>query len=180
METPKIYKELVQEKIITAKIVASVIYSLNKRAKNWRDKNPQEYKKAKRIRNLNLLDKNALYDDRVERYKVLEYYKKKDYIMLSLLKPDMIHLINGVEYLHFSVHKSDYHMPNYIYELYGYGPPRELNYKEVNDFSTMGENIDSLLSVQFCNMVIDLIRSNDYMFINGAVAIHPGKLENDR
>ena len=38
MKTPNLYKELINEKKITNEIIAECIYSVNKRAKNYRDK----------------------------------------------------------------------------------------------------------------------------------------------
>ena len=38
MRTPKIYNDLIKNKEITNKIIAECIYSVNKRAKNYRDK----------------------------------------------------------------------------------------------------------------------------------------------
>ena len=43
MKTPNLYKELINEKKITNEIIAECIYSVNKRAKNYRDK-IKEYK----------------------------------------------------------------------------------------------------------------------------------------
>ena len=43
MKTPKLYNELINEKKITNEIIAECIYSVNKRAKNYRDK-IKEYK----------------------------------------------------------------------------------------------------------------------------------------
>ena len=46
MKTPNLYKELINEKKITNEIIAECIYSVNKRAKNYRDK-IKEYKNGK-------------------------------------------------------------------------------------------------------------------------------------
>ena len=44
MKTPKLYNNLFNEKKITNEIIAECVYSVNKRAKNYRDK-INEYKK---------------------------------------------------------------------------------------------------------------------------------------
>ncbi len=178
MRTPKEYIELIDKKIITTEIVATVLYSLNKRAKNWRDKNKEDYKKAKQIRNWNLLSDS--YDDKVEKYPVLEYYKKKDYLLISLFKPQMLHLINGVEYLYYKVHNSEFHLPGYIFELYGFIVPQGLAVKEVTDFSTQGEYIFNLLSVQFCNRVIDLVKTGAFMLIDGEILKSPRTIHSEK
>ena len=46
MKTPKLYNELVNEKKMTNEIIAECIYSVNKRAKNYRDK-IKEYKNGR-------------------------------------------------------------------------------------------------------------------------------------
>ena len=46
MKTPKLYNELINEKKITNEIIAECIYSVNKRAKNYRDK-IKEYKNGR-------------------------------------------------------------------------------------------------------------------------------------
>ena len=46
MKTPNLYKELINEKKITNEIIAECIYSVNKRAKNYRDK-IKEYKNGR-------------------------------------------------------------------------------------------------------------------------------------
>ena len=171
MRTPKEYNDLVDKRIITTEIVATVIYSLNKRAKNWRDKNREAYKHAKKIRNWNLLSNT--YDDKVEKYPVLEYYKKKDYLLISLFKPQAIHLIDGVEYLFYKVHNSEFHFPGYIYELYGFITPQGLPVKDVTDFETKGEFVYNLVSVQFCNKVINLVKSGSFILVDGEIIKTP-------
>lgn len=46
MKTPNLYNELINEKKITNEIIAECIYSVNKRAKNYRDK-IKEYKNGR-------------------------------------------------------------------------------------------------------------------------------------
>gem|GEM_PF-1829493 len=169
MKTPKVYIELVNRRVLTTEMIATVIYSLNKRAKNWRDKNPEQYGRAKKERNFALL-KGGDLDSIVRKYKVLQYYRKKDFILLSLFEPTKIHLIDGVEYLYYEVYMSDFHLPGYIYELYGYETVGGLKTVEVKDFFTKGESVSGLVSVQFCDAVIDLINSNDFILIDGKVA----------
>ncbi len=169
MKTPVPYKILVERRVITTEILASVIYSLNKRAKNWKQKYPEKYRHAKRIRNYDLCTVESDYYDRKDPYPVLEYYKKKDYILMTMFKPEMIHVIDGVEYLYYRVHRSDFHLPGYIYELYGLKSLPPLSVKVVDDFSVSGEEEELLLSLQFCNRVFDIIKDGDFILIDGNV-----------
>lgn len=87
MKTPKLFKENLKKGIITEEMLELVLFSLNKRAKNSRDKKQQYYYKAKSCRNGDLYYKN------VEKYKEKEkeYYSDKDFLIKMLLKPDCIH-----------------------------------------------------------------------------------------
>ncbi len=88
MKTPGKFIELLDRKVLTTEMVASVIYSLNKRAKNWKQKHPDKYRKAKRLRNWDLCTIKSEYYERTDPYPILEYYKKKDYILLKLLRKE--------------------------------------------------------------------------------------------
>lgn len=43
MKTPKIYQENLKNKIVTKQMLIDALYSVNKRAKNYRDKNREYY-----------------------------------------------------------------------------------------------------------------------------------------
>ncbi|MCP4138445.1 MAG: hypothetical protein GY754_46235 [bacterium] len=169
MKTPEEYKKMVNSKILTTEMIATVIYSLNKRAKNWKDKNPAVYRKAKKYRFLSLVSDSPKYAREADRYKVLEYYKHKDYILMALFQPTLIHVINGMEYLYYKVHRSDYHLPGYIYELYGFDSLPPVQVVEVKDFFTRGEAVYRLLPVRFCNSVIELIKQGDFVLVDGEI-----------
>lgn len=173
MVTPSEYKELLKKRTLTTEMIATIIYSLNKRAKNWRDRNMEAYKKAKKIRNWNLLTDNT--DRSSEKYPVLNYYKMKDYILLTLFEPSAVHVIDGVEYLFYKIHNSEFHFPGYMYELYGLNTPEGLPVKTITDFSTAGEEIEKLVSVQFCKKVIELIKSGDFILMDEGRRIRPEK-----
>lgn len=87
MRTPKEYSESIKNGIITKEILAECLFSVNKRAKNCRDK-------EKQYRNYYHNSKYA-YDryDREESYreKKQNYYKQKD-LMLTLISPACIHV----------------------------------------------------------------------------------------
>lgn len=87
MKTPKEYSENIKNGIITKKILAECLFSVNKRAKNCRDKEAQ-YRAYYR-------NERYAYDkyDREESYreKKQDYYKQKD-LMLALINPTCIHV----------------------------------------------------------------------------------------
>lgn len=80
MKTPKKYSDLVNKNKITEEILGEVIYSINKRAKNWRDQ-------KRRYKNY-LFDQYDSYDNAA--YNEKKYYKMKS-DMLEKLKPIKIH-----------------------------------------------------------------------------------------
>ena len=86
MKTPKEFINNLNNKIITESMLEQCLFSVNKRAKNYRDK-VKEYRKE--IRN-----NYYLYDkyNYIEKYTVKkeEYYEYKE-ILLTLLKPKCIH-----------------------------------------------------------------------------------------
>lgn len=80
MKTPKEYNNLIKENKITFSILGEVLYSINKRAKNWRNKK-REYR-------INKYDKYNNYEKALEQEQM--YYKMKSNI-LARLKPTCIH-----------------------------------------------------------------------------------------
>ena len=87
MKTPKEYTQNLKNKIITKNMLLDALYSSNKRAKNYRDKE-REYRDYFR-HNYYAYDK---YDNVDKcRNKKEEYYQQKDK-MLSILNPICIHI----------------------------------------------------------------------------------------
>ena len=80
MKTPTAYNKMINENKITAEILGIVLYSINKRAKNWRDKK-REYKKLR-------YDKYNNYEKALENEQL--YYNMKIDI-LDRLQPIAIH-----------------------------------------------------------------------------------------
>ena len=78
MRTPKSYSNLVNSNKITLEILGEVLYSINKRAKNWRDQK-RRYK---------YYDKYDYYGTALENEE--KYYKMKSDI-LEKLEPIVIH-----------------------------------------------------------------------------------------
>ena len=86
MQTPKEYINNLNNKIITESMLEQCLFSVNKRAKNYRDKAKVYYKEIKN--NYYLYDKYNY----IEKYtnKKEEYYAMKE-ILLKLLSPICIH-----------------------------------------------------------------------------------------
>lgn len=82
MRTPKRYTDLIKNKEITNKIIAECIYSVNKRAKNYRDK-IEDYKQAGFYR----YKENNIENAKEQKEK---YYNMKEDLLLNF-SPKLIH-----------------------------------------------------------------------------------------
>ena len=82
MRTPKRYTDLIKNKKITNKIIAECIYSVNKRAKNYRDK-MEDYKQAGFYR----YKENNIENAKEQKEK---YYSMKEDLLLNF-SPKLIH-----------------------------------------------------------------------------------------
>ena len=102
MRTPKEYIENLDKGIVTEQMLCDVLFSYNKRAKNWRDKKRQ-YKHSYATNSYAWFN-NALENEQ-------KYYNYKSEI-LSLLTPNCIH----EEYL-----ENDYEMIIQYYLFYVVG-----------------------------------------------------------
>lgn len=82
MRTPKKYTDLIKNKEITNQIIAECIYSVNKRAKNYRDK-IEDYKQAGFYK----YKENNIENAKEQKQK---YYSMKDDLLLNF-SPKLIH-----------------------------------------------------------------------------------------
>ena len=188
MKTPKEYTSMINNNEITEDIIGEVLFSYNKRAKNYRD---QKNKYRRKYDN---------YEKNLEKEK--EYYKKKENI-LKLFQPLEIHLdekkyTKRVRYYdyeeEFYENKDNTQVKSYfdreigeevyfidvmeevstkLYFLYykvgefdfhqPINDPEEynLNIRDLKDFTTTGKDINDLLSVQFCDKVYNKIMNNE-------------------
>jgi hypothetical protein len=194
MKTPKLFTDNLKNKIITMSMLESVIYSINKRAKNCRD-NARRYKNSR--------DNYGNYEKEIDKRD--KYYCDKDYLLKTLLKPKCIHVEKGInEYCKvFSENDSEFHgaEPDMIidewtnnngtdlkrvkvleeysrYYLFypfsntSFHSPIDDNNLEkydleiitIDNLNTFGKDINDLVSIQFCQKVIDLIKTNDFIF----------------
>lgn len=82
MKTPKRYNDLIKNKKITNQIIAECIYSVNKRAKNYRDK-MEDYKQAGFYK----YKENSIENAKEQKEK---YYSMKENLLLNF-SPKLIH-----------------------------------------------------------------------------------------
>ena len=201
MKTPIAYNRLINENKITAEILGTVLYSINKRAKNWRDKK-RKYKLLK-------YDRYNNYEKALENEQ--HYYNMKIDI-LDRLQPTAIHkevkirerikrifdyeeefscikdnaVIATAEYFDecrgsIVTYKKVKNIENkalyYLYyEIGEYGFHKPINEDDIskynleiyllNNFITSGQDINDLLSTQFCQKVYRSFTSNRLVNIN--------------
>ena len=203
MKTPAEYNKLLKQNKLTDLMIAQALYSINKRAKNHRDK-AKEYKDSHYY---NKYDVYALSNSDNAREKMEEYYDKKEAI-LKYFKPIQIHksVHNGFktqriydyeeeyntvdedlvfnkngyydndegQFIYFKDIKVPYENISYylyyVIEGYGFHSPlqeEELqNYKDLqitkleDNFMMPGKEIAGLMSVQFCDKVLNLLTSD--------------------
>ena len=148
MRTPKKYIENLDNGIITEEMLCDVLYSYNKRAKNWRDKKRQ-YKHSYSPNSLSWFN-NALENEQ-------KYYSYKSEI-LNLLKPTCIHeevIENDYEtliqyYLFYVIGDHSFHHPIQKEELSKW---TGLEVIKIEQLITHGASVNRLLSSQFADMV---------------------------
>lgn len=148
MRTPRVYTENLENGIVTEQMLCDVLFSYNKRAKNWRDKKRQ-YKRSYYVNSLAWF-RNALENEQ-------KYYSYKAEI-LQLLKPSCIHeevLENDYEtivryYLFYVVGDHSFHHPIQKEDLDKW---KELRIERVEQLITHGHGTDRLLSSQFADKV---------------------------
>lgn len=148
MRTPKSYIDNLEKGIITEQMLCDVLYSYNKRAKNWRDKKRQ-YKHSYAT-NSYIWFNNALENEQ-------KYYGYKSEI-LNLLTPDCIHeevMENDYEtliqyYLFYVIGDHSFHHPIQKEELSKYPG---LNVVRIEQLITHGASSNRLLSSHFSDRV---------------------------
>lgn len=206
MRTSKEFTNNLKNNIITVEMLEQVLYSINKRAKNCRDKKNEYYQKGKSNRY------NTYAFNTVDKYKEKEqeYYDQKDFLITSLLNPICVHkevikIPKKIRYYDYepefdelqskAIYSSEYydreeceyvefidvieeHTRENYYKFYetpncSFHMPitkhiadaSNLAIIELNNFKTEGKDILELLSVQFCNKVIELVEADEFQFI---------------
>ena len=168
MEIPEEYNKLLDNKILTTEIIADVLHSFNKRAKNSRDIKQAYYDKAQKINSTFRNADTSRYHESVDIYrdKEWDYYDKKEYILKTLFKPIELHAFGEVQFLYFQVKDSGFHIPCFNYERNESKIYPDLELVELENFKTFGKDNDELLTDQFCNKVFEIIKEGDFVLLN--------------
>lgn len=167
MEISKEFSRNLKNGVVTLEMLGACAYSVNKRAKNYRDSLREDYQQLHYC-GYGLREYIQRTIDSKEEKKE-EYYKMKDYF-LSTQKPLCIHShtrtiirydrVEQEEYedfaeeffLFYKVDKYQFHHPIKKEEIDKYNLPIEALPPE---FETFGESVEDLVSVQFCRKVLN-------------------------
>lgn len=176
MTTKREYSLNIKNKIITSDMLEDCLFSVNKRAKNCRDKiRDYNYRmwQNRYLRNSRLWDDRNRYEDKRD-----HYYELKEKL-LTLLNPICIHkeqfydrkdqlVVN--HYLYYKMSKHSFHRPlkippdtdkgEWMKEMFPNLPIVDLE----DPIETHGECTTDLISCNFVKKVLDLIESGDYTF----------------
>jgi hypothetical protein len=155
MRTPKSYIDNLAKGIVTERMLCDVLFSYNKRAKNWRDKKRQ-YKHCYSMNSLKWFN-DALANEQ-------KYYNYKSQL-LHLLEPSCIHeeaLENDYEciyqyYLLFYVGDHSFHEPIQKENLSDYP---NLKVIRIEPLVTKGASGGKLLSTEFADKVREALLNN--------------------
>lgn len=150
MRTPKQYVKLLEQNQVTEEMLGQVLFSVSKRAKNCRDQ-ARSYRGS-----------YWHYDDKYNEKKAY-YYRIKDEL-LQYFQPICIHTSTytnyfgtyEVKYLFYKIGDYSFHSP--LPE--GYQNTTIPVKKIADDFKVAGEEIQDLLSVQFCRKVYEALTTN--------------------
>lgn len=196
MRTPQEFTKNLNNGIITTEMLNQCLYSVNKRAKNYRDEKRQYYGKYRDMAEgkeksfydrkeklLSILKPVCIHKSRVgyERTRVYDYEQHFDKRCLeAMLLGKIAHTgsyldrDNYVEVFFFDEY--DFSRPKELYFLFyelgtrSYHTPinnpekYDLPVKEIGRLETEGDDYTSLISVQFVDKVIDLIKSGNYTY----------------
>lgn len=163
MKTKKIFTQNLQKGIITAEMLGMAIYSMNKRAKNCRDR--QAYYRELRIssRYCHSYYYDKYHSEEQSRIKKEEYYSKKEEL-LSIIKPVAIHILKHNDYYteYFLFYKiGDYSFHSPISE--SDANQSDLEKTILDSLITYGKDINDLLSCQFVDKMLSLIHTGKYI-----------------
>ena len=174
MKTPKEFTNNIKNGIVTMNMLGACIYSVNKRAKNYRDN----------IKELNYYSKKNKYwydkYDNKGKYeeKMNEYYSIKDEL-LNFISPIEIHKViyckdwYDYEYQEWTTRSTERYFTFFKCDNYTFHHPIEeneisnynLETKEI-DLETYGESTEELLSVQCVTKILNGLKNKSLILIN--------------
>ena len=163
MKTAKEIRKDFDNGVVTPETLGALIYSVNKRAKNHRDKE-REYRELRR-NNRYFIDK---YDNEGKAKSMkLYYYRMKD-TFLTFLQPCEVHRATRVRwfdgeeclfaeyFLFYAFGGYTFHTPIEAEEVKNFS---NLTVKDLEYFETVGEDVSDLLSVTFCKKVLNALQT---------------------
>lgn len=183
MTTKKEYKKNLENGIITEEMLELVLYSIDKRAKNCRDKKNEYYEQKdfllttllkpicihKTVSIKEFMKRICSSEDEYWQYKnspnviytncYYRYYDKERDKVINFV--DVITRENIEEYFLY------YKTKNYAFHIPIDNPHKYSNLEiiEIDNLETYGKDIKELASVQFCKKVIELVKSGNYQYI---------------
>lgn len=170
MRTPKDFSNNIKQNIITEDMLGACLYSVNKRAKNWRDYVRQLHSELDHVRMLYGAQGVEYQWNNIHRAECTrdQYYEYKD-LLLSLVDPVAIHMESDTAsddskryYLFYRVGDFSFHRPLDKKDLDKY---LELPQDDIGTLNTHGHEIQDLISVQFVMKVLDVIRRGQYTYL---------------
>ena len=197
MKTPEEYTKNLKKGIITDEMLNQCLYSVNKRAKNYRDrkkgyygdyqyysmekKEKEFYKKKEKL--LSLLNPVCIHKELIGYEKERVYSYEDDYDKKCIKRYLLDQIVYANSYLDYDTYDEvfffdywNYEKPIYLYFLFyelgtkSYHTPIEnpnnynLPIETIGRLNTYGENCNNLISIQFVNKVIKLIKTGKYVF----------------
>ena len=168
MKTPKPFSDNLKNNIITEDMLGACIYSVNKRAKNYRNNVRILYSELDSVRSLYGSTGADYQFKHISAAKAYEkqYYGYKERL-LALVDPVSIHTegsntsSNLRYYLYYRVGDYSFHRPLEVCDLNQYP---DLPQEDIGKLTTSGQEIDDLISVQFVQKVLRLIETNQYTY----------------
>ena len=154
LKNQKYFELLLRSGIITDEMIGACIFSVNKRAKNYRDliQNQIDGKNSGFYPGYPFFERNIEF---CRKYKE-RYYEFKDFF-LQFYNPVEIHIINGDYFLLFSIASYTFHSPSTIEEIQKKYP--NLNQINIENFHTEGEPVKNLATMQFVRKVRNFIEN---------------------
>ena len=168
MKTPKSFSDNVKNNIITEDILGACIYSVNKRAKNYRDNVHALYADLDSVKShygSTGVDYQYKNISAAKGHRDL-YYEYKEQL-LALVDPVSIHTegsntsSNLRYYLYYRVGGYSFHKPLEETDLDKYP---DLPKEDIGSLTTFGHEIEDLISMQFVQKLLHLIHTNQYTF----------------
>lgn len=138
--------QMIEKKVFTEEALGEVIYSFNKRAKNYRDLKRKE---------------KDVSEKTVAELREKQYYGRKSFMINLLCEPQELHIINGTVYIWVQLGNKNFHIhpAEFCEELKSL---KHLPKKSLENFQTNGEKEENLVSEDLANKIYEIIESLDF------------------